>query len=109
MLDYMKSDTYLVSGSSYIMRGFYPGWRELFELIPSGSGSGIAYDLRMPTAIGAALAAVLAAYAVSAVLRLIVSLRDKKTSGSFSDSSFAGVYLFVLAGITLFVSSKYLF
>ena len=107
MLDYMRSDTYLVSGSSYIMRGFYPGWRELFELIPSGSGSGIAYDLRMPTAIGAALAAVLAAYAVSAVLRLIVSLRDKKTSGSFSASSFAGVYLFVLAGIMLFVSSKY--
>ncbi len=107
MLDYMRSDTYLVGGSSYIMRGFYPGWRELLELIPSGSGSGIAYDLRMPTAIGAALAAVLAAYAVSAVLRFIVSVRDRKSSKSFRASSFAGVYLFVLAGITLFVSSKY--
>ena len=76
MLDYMMSDTYLVSGSSYIMRGFYPGWRELFELIPSGTGSGIAFDLRMPTAIGAAVSPV-------------------------------KLYLFILAGITLFISSKY--
>ena len=107
MLDYMMSDTYLVGGSSYIMRGFYPGWRELLELIPSGAGSGIAYDLRMPTAIGAALTAVLAAYGVTVVLRLIVSIRNKKTAGKFSSVSFAGLYLFVLAGITLFVASKY--
>ncbi len=107
MLDYMRSDTYLVDGSSYIMRGFYPGWRELLELIPSGSGSGIAYDLRMPTAIGAALTAVLAAYGVTAALRFIVSLRDKKLSGILSGTSFVRLYLFVLAGIILFVSSKY--
>ncbi len=107
MLDYMMSDTYLVSGSSYIMRGFYPGWRELFELIPSGTGSGIAFDLRMPTAIGAALTAVLAAYAVSAVIRFVLSVRNKSLKKNASAVSPVKLYLFILAGITLFISSKY--
>ena len=107
MLDYMMSDTYLVSSSSYIMRGFYPGWRELLELIPSGTGSGIAYELRMPTAIGAALTAVLAAYAVSAVAGFIASVKNTTGKKGFTAVSAVGFYLFLLAVIMLFVSSKY--
>ena len=107
MLDYMRSDTYLVGGSSYTMRGFYPGWRELLELIPSGTGSGIAYELRMPTAIGAALTAVLAAYAVSAVVGFIVSVKNTTGKKGFTAVSSVGFYLFLLAVIMLFVSSKY--
>ena len=107
MLDYMRSDTYLVSGSSYTMRGFYPGWRELLELIPSGSGSGIAIELRMPTAIGAALTAVLAAYAVSAVIRFAASVRNGSVKKGLSAVSAVKLYLFILAGIALFISSRY--
>ena len=107
MIDLMRSDTYLVNGSSYIMRGFYPGWRELLELIPSGSGSGIAYELRMPTAIGAALIAVLFAYAVREMILFVTSVRKKSVRKFFSPAGIAGIYLFLLAGAVLFVSSKY--
>ena len=69
-IDYILSDRYLVSESSKTMRGFYPGWRELLELIPSGSGSGIAYELRMPTQAGAAITAILAAWFVRNVIRI---------------------------------------
>jgi len=107
MIDYMLSDTYLVSASSYIMRGFCPGWRELLELIPSGSGSGIAYELRMPTAIGASLTAVLSAWAVREALLLAGLFGKKRPSAFFTDIHIAELYLFTLSGIALFISSKY--
>ncbi len=107
MLDLMKSDTYLVSGSSYIMRGFYPGWRELLELIPSGSGSGIAYELRMPTAIGAALTAVLSAWAAREIVLIVKAVRKGSLRKLFAGSHIIGAYLFILAALTLFISSKY--
>ncbi len=107
MIDYMVSDTYLFNESSDVMRGFYPGWRDLLELIPSGSGSGIAYEMRMPTAIGPAITAILAAWFVRTCILFgnkASSKEDKKKTGS---NFVIEVMMFMLAGITLFISSKY--
>ncbi len=106
MIDYMLSDDYRVDESSYIMRGFYPGWRELLEIIPSGSGSGIAYELRMPTALGISLVSVLAVWFIHAVFRVFRSIKTKRSS--VADRTFVfEALLFVMSGIALFLSSKY--
>ena len=106
-IDYILSDRYLVSESSKTMRGFYPGWRELLELIPSGSGSGIAYELRMPTQAGAAITAILAAWFVRNVIRIF----KIKKAGRFGKEDRRilgyGTILFVFTGLFMFISSKY--
>lgn len=107
MLDYMMADDYLVDVSSSVMRGFYPGWRELLELIPGGSGSGIAYELRMPTAVGASVTAVLLAWAFYKAAELAVCIKAGRTKEFFSEKTVTGILFFVFTGITLFVSSKY--
>ena len=99
MIDYMTSDRYLVNESSNIMRGFYPGWRDLLEIIPSGSGSGIVYEMKMPTAVGPAITAILAAWFV----RTLILVLKKKTGKHFT----AELVLFVITGLSLFISSKY--
>ena len=99
MIDYMLSDRYLVNESSNAMRGFYPGWRDILEIIPSGSGSGIGYEMRMPTAIGPAITAILAAWFV----RTLILVLKKKTGKHFT----AELVLFVVTGLSLFISSKY--
>ena len=75
----MLLDKYLVSGLSKFMRGFYPVWRELLELIPSGSGSGIAYELTMPTWAGT----VITAYIVVWLTRTVIKFFIMKKSVSF--------------------------
>ena len=107
MIDYMMADRYLVNDSSDIMRGFYPGWRDLLELIPSGSGSGIDYSMKMPTAIGPAITAILAAWGIRFCILLIKRLRSKENKGSFPASFKAEILLFAASGISLFISSKY--
>ena len=110
MVDYMLSDRYLVNESSNTMRGFYPGWREILEIIPSGSGSGIVYDLRMPTAIGPAITAILAAWVVYTFCKLPKAIRskDKKSRKEIFGSYFyAQLLLFVISGLSLFIASKY--
>lgn len=107
MIDYMLADRYLVNDSSDIMRGFYPGWRDLLELIPSGSGSGIDYSLRMPTAIGPAITAILAAWGIRFCVLLIKRIRSKENKAALPASFTAEVLLFAFSGISLFISSKY--
>jgi hypothetical protein len=106
-IDYMLSDNYLVSGSSKVMRGFYPGWRELLELIPSGSGSGIAIELRMPTQIGAALTAIIAAWFVRAVIKILMMKKAGRSGNDVRRATVTGSVLFVMTGLFLFISSKY--
>ena len=107
MIDYMLSDRYLVSESSNIMRGFYPGWRDLLEIIPSGSGSGILYENRMPTAIGPAITAILAAWFVRTCILLIKGGKKGNVKKALPASFTAEAILFVITGISLFISSKY--
>lgn len=107
MADYMMSDRYLVSESSNIMRGFYPGWRDLLEIIPSGSGSGIAYDNRMPTAVGPAVTAILAAWFVRTMLLMAGGRKSQDGDKNIPASISAELILFVVTGLSLFISSKY--
>ncbi len=107
MIDYMVSDRYLVSESSNIMRGFFPGWRDLLEIIPAGSGSGIAYDMKMPTAIGPAITAILTAWVVRTFIFFIKGTISGDMKKVFPRSFPAEVILFAVTGICLFISSKY--
>jgi len=107
MIDYMVSDTYLVSESSNIMRGFYPGWRDLLEIIPSGSGSGIAFDIKMPTAIGPAITAILGAWFIRTCILVIKGKRSGDVKKGLPASFSAEIILFAFTGISLFISSKY--
>ncbi len=107
MIDYMVSDTYLVSESSNIMRGFYPGWRDLLEIIPSGSGSGIAFDIKMPTAIGPAITAILGAWFIRTCILAIKGKRSGDVKKGLPASFSAEIILFAFTGISLFISSKY--
>lgn len=107
MIDYMRSDKYLFNDSSSIMRGFYPGWRELLEIIPSGSGSGIDYSLRMPTAVGPAITAILAAWFIRTLI-LVAKRPAGKDKKHHIDASFiTEIFLFTASGVSLFISSKY--
>ena len=107
MIDYMLSDRYLVNESSNIMRGFYPGWRDLLEIIPSGSGSGIVYEMKMPTAVGPAITAILAAWFVRTIILFIRRLSSKDKKSVFYPGFNAELVLFVITGLSLFISSKY--
>ena len=98
MIDYMLSDRYLVNESSNIMRGFYPGIKDIFEIIPAGSGSGIVYDLKMPTAIGPAVTAILAAW----LLRGCFFPKGYKSTAFITK-----VFMFGASIFSLFISSKY--
>ncbi|MCR5739183.1 MAG: hypothetical protein K6G43_05150 [Lachnospiraceae bacterium] len=106
-MDYMMADEYLFSGSSDIMRGFYPGWRELLELIPAGSGSGIAYELRMPTQIGAALTAILASWFMRTLSMIFLAKKDPERIRLKDERILSGSLLFILTAVMLFISSKY--
>ena len=105
-IDYMISDKYLVNESSKLMRGFYPGWRELLELIPSGSGSGIEYELRMPTQTGAAITAILAAWFVRTSIRVLLNKKRDKSEDD-KRNLHIGIIMFGMTGLFLFISSKY--
>ena len=107
MIDFMRSDTYLFNESSNIMRGFYPGWRELLEIIPSGSGSGIAYELRMPTAIGPAITAILAAWFIRTCILLFGCFKKKGDKKKLPAGFVAESILFAISAVSLFISSKY--
>ncbi len=104
MLDYFRADDYRVDQSTYSMRGFYPGLRELFEIIPSGSGSGIEFENRMPTAIGIALSVILLAWLIRAVAVSIDNVRKKK---KFTGRFLAEAVLFFTAVAALFISGRY--
>ena len=97
MMDYMLSDRYLVNTSSDIMRGFYPGLCDIFEAIPSGSGSGIVYELKMSTAVGPAITAVLLSFVTVGFIRI-------KRKAHFPKEQ---IFLFGVMVLSLFMSSRY--
>lgn len=104
MIDYMSADRFRFGESTSYMRGFYPGFKEIFEIIPWGTGSGIEYEMRMPTMVGITMTVILAIWILRSVVVIYAYLKKNKKPGRwFAAESIAGSF----AILSLFVSSKF--